>query len=75
MREVREEENWINGREGVKTTVTAATTTVPESSVSSELNNLRSEVKELSSQVAKLPSAAPVATKSEKLTLKTLTPQ
>lgn len=37
MREVREEENWISAREGVRT-VTAATTSVPQSSVMSELN-------------------------------------
>lgn len=46
MREVREEENWIGAIEGVKTAVpTATTTTVPQSSVTSELNNLRDEVK------------------------------
>lgn len=46
MREVREEENWIGAIEGVKTAVTTATTTtVPQSSVTSELNNLRDEVK------------------------------
>ncbi|KAF4086823.1 hypothetical protein AMELA_G00088740 [Ameiurus melas] len=75
MREVREEENWISKREGVKTTVTAAPITVPPTSVSSELSSLRNEVKELSSQVAKLLSVTPVTPKPEKFTAKTTSTQ
>ncbi|XP_059932196.1 paraneoplastic antigen Ma1 homolog [Gadus macrocephalus] len=75
MREVREEENWISAREGVKTTVTASTTTVPPSAVLSELNSLRNEVNELSSQVRKLLSITPATPKPDILTTKTTPPQ
>lgn len=59
MHDVREEENWMSAREGMKTAASTATVTVPQSSVTSELNSLRDEVKELSSHVAKLFKSTP----------------
>lgn len=61
MRDVREEENWISAREGVRTTAAVATAAVTQTSVASELNSLRDDVKELSSQVTRLLNVAPVA--------------
>ncbi|KAI4871331.1 hypothetical protein NFI96_009730, partial [Prochilodus magdalenae] len=58
LREVREEEEWIQSREAVKAGI--ATTTVSQSSKTSELDGLRREVKELSGQVAKLLNVATV---------------
>lgn len=60
MREVREEENWISGRESVKTTAKVKTSTVPDTSSVSGLDSLKQEVKELSSQVSRLLSVATV---------------
>ena len=60
MRDVREEENWISAREGVKTAATVAAAAVTQTSVTSELTSLRNEVKELSSQVTRLLSVTPV---------------
>lgn len=54
LREVREEENWINARDGAKVGV-ATTTAVPRVTVSEkEVDSLKRDVKELSAQVTKL---------------------
>ncbi|XP_049418426.1 paraneoplastic antigen Ma1 homolog [Epinephelus fuscoguttatus] len=60
MKEVREEENWISGRESVKTTAKVNTSIVPDASTVSGLDSLKREVKELSSQVSRLLSVATV---------------
>lgn len=60
MKEVREEENWISGRESVKTRAKVNTSTVPDTSAVSGLDSLKQEVKELSSQVSRLLSVATV---------------
>ena len=65
MRDVREEENWISAREGVKTVSTVAAAAVTQNSVTSELNSLRNEVKELSSQVTRLLSVTATPTAPE----------
>lgn len=72
MGNIREEESWINAREGVKTAATAVTTTVPQSPVTSHIRarQPKNEVKALSSQVARLLNAAPVATKPGNMTAK-----
>lgn len=71
MRDVREEENWISAREGVKTAATVASATVPQTLVTSELNSLKNEVKELSSQVTRLLSVGPVTPTPERSTPRT----
>ncbi|XP_016409821.1 paraneoplastic antigen Ma1 homolog [Sinocyclocheilus rhinocerous] len=53
LREVREEENWINARDGAK--VGATTTAVSRVTASEkEVESLKCDVKELSAQVSKL---------------------
>lgn len=66
MRDVREEENWISTREGVKINATVAAAAVPSAAFTSELNSLKNEVKELSSQVARLLSVTPVTSTPER---------
>ena len=65
MKEVREEENWVSAREGVRKTVKVATSTVPAAPAVPELDSLRNEVRELSSQVSRLLSVATVTSSVE----------
>lgn len=63
MKEVREEENWISAREGVRATAKVAMSNT--TSTTSGLDSLREEVRELSSQVSRLLSAAKVTPNAE----------